>query len=207
MIKPRYDLKTDVDKLILKAIDSAKTMRLKVQIAAIAVLHHAFKHGDYTKANDLVNGLGDGVHSAALVEFFVVYGGLIVNEDEQCFDAWQGKGYIKDNFDNAKATMWWELKKVNPWAGYDMYKQLEKLVSAYDKAVARVAKMSTEGEDTTDLLNADKDVMRVLSGLSKGISIEAAVAPYIEANFEEADTTGAILQEMEALENDIANAA
>lgn len=132
----KYDLKTDVDTLIKQAITSAATMQKKVQIAAVSILQHAHKHGDYTKANDLVNGLGTGVRAAALVEWFSTYGGLTVKEGEEGFSGWAGADHIKDNFQDAKATMWWTLKPVSPFKAFDLEAAIASLVKKAEKAAA-----------------------------------------------------------------------
>lgn len=158
-----------VDQLITAAIDSAKTMREKVQVAAIAILIHAEKCGDYTKANDLVNGLGDGVNGAAIVEWFVQFGGLIVDAEEpkNGFTGWNGKEYIKEQFQKAKATAWWELKKQSPWAGFDMAAEVEKLLKRYDNALKKVEAAKEAGEDDKvqelmQKINAPQKVVELL---------------------------------------------
>ena len=62
-MKISYLSKKNVDQLIATAISSSNTMRKNVQIAAVHVLIHAAQHGDYSKAQILVDGLGDGVNA------------------------------------------------------------------------------------------------------------------------------------------------
>lgn len=138
-----------VDQLIQAAITSANTMRAKVQVAAVAVLIHAEKHGDYTKANDLVNGLGDGVNGAALVEWFCKFGGLKVDTEtpENGFTGWNGKEHIRANFSSAKAEMWWNLKKSSPWAGFNDIEAAKKVLTGYSNALKKVRAAEVEGDD------------------------------------------------------------
>lgn len=136
-----------VDQLIEQAINSAKSMREKVQLAGVAILIHAEKCGDWTKASDLVDGLGNGVNGAALVEWFKVYGGLIVDEKEGCFSGWKGAEHIRTSFENAKATAWWELKKQSPYKGFNMIETLNRVLQQAANAGAKLQEALDEGDD------------------------------------------------------------
>lgn len=156
-----------VDQLIEQAINSAKSMREKVQLAAVAILIHAEKHGDWTKASDLVDGLGDGVNGAALVEWFKVYGGLIVDEKEGCFSGWKGADHIRKNFESAKATAWWELKKQSPYKGFDLIATLNRVVQQATNAQAKLEEAIEQGDDELaeylySVIKADTDQVRLL---------------------------------------------
>ena len=130
--------------LIASAIGAAQSMRDKVQQAAVGILYHAYKHGDWTKANDLVDGLGHGVKRDSLVAFFVRFGGLTVSEEDKAFTAWKGTQHIKDNFDEAKSKMWYDFKKVNPFQGYSLEAELQKLMKRHTTMVKKAASMSEE---------------------------------------------------------------
>ena len=121
----------ELDRQIALAIESAVTMKKRVQVAAVSILAHAAEHGDYTRAAILVDGLGQGVNGTALVEFFVKFGGLTVDAEEGGFNGWAGAEYIRDNFEGAKAQPWFELKPVNPWAGYNLEDDVLKLVKKH----------------------------------------------------------------------------
>lgn len=124
--------KVSVDRLIELAADSANTMQKKVQVAAVGVLVHAKKTGDYSKAQALIDALGSGVRSAALVDFFVKFGGLVVSEEEKGFSGWNGKAKV--DIEAAKAQMWWDLKVPNPYAGFNLKDALDKLLKSADQA-------------------------------------------------------------------------
>jgi len=142
-----------VDYHIESAIKSAKTMREKVQIAGVAILMHAEKHGDYSKAATLVDGLGNGVNGSALVAWLVQFGGLEVGKAEvdgkkvDTFVGWKGKEYIRTNFAEAKATAWWEFKKQNPYKGMDLSEDLTKLIKNAQSRLGAIAKAEAEGDD------------------------------------------------------------
>lgn len=135
---------SDLNKLISSAINSAKTMQTKIQVAAVGILFHAAKHGDYTAANTLVDGLGNSARRDALVTWFKLYGGLTISEGK-AFDGWNGKAHIEANFEVAKATMWNDAKKEsNPFVELDMEADLRKLVDKYSRAKNKAAKAGSE---------------------------------------------------------------
>ena len=132
----------ELDRQIELAIQSANTMKNRVQVAAVSILAHAEAHGDYTRAAVLVDGLGQGINGAALVEFFVKFGGLVVDAEEGGFSGWSGKEYIAENFEAAKAQPWFELKAVNPWAGYNLEDALTKLADNHIKMTQKLGKLA-----------------------------------------------------------------
>ena len=157
----------ELSTLISEAIESANTMKAKVQITAVAILMHAEKHGDYTGANALVFGLGDGVNTAALVEFFIKFGGLTVGDNpKDGFVGWQKAEYIRENFEMAKKTMWWTFKKVNPFAGFDIASEAERLIKKADKMIATRRKAELEGDmDTVNLIKVNDEQYKLLMAL------------------------------------------
>ena len=144
-----YTSKKSVDQLISAAINSSNTMRKNVQIAAVHILIHAAKCGDYSKAQTLVDGLGQGVNARGLVEWFIKFGGLTVSEDATGFDGWQGKDYIKKNLDDAKSKMWFEFKPQNPYAGFNIVESVTKTIKSAEKALTKKNKALAEGDNET----------------------------------------------------------
>ena len=135
-----------VDVLITDAIHSAKTMKDKVQVAGIAILMHAEKCGDYRKANDLIEGLGQGINGKAIVEWFSIYGGFTISEDGKAFDGWKGADHIKNQFQAAKTTAWYTLAPSNPWGGFNLLEELGKVVKKEEKARAKIKAANDAGE-------------------------------------------------------------
>ncbi len=131
----------DLLSMIKRDSDKAESVRKGVQVTAVAVLLHAYHHGDYTFATKHVNALGDGINAAALVEFYATFGGLEVDEETGEFCGWLGKAHIKENIEGAKSTMWWSLRKQNPWKGYDLDAQLLKVVKGLGNAQKKVEDM------------------------------------------------------------------
>ncbi len=169
----KYKAFTDVkelDKAIDSTIRKAQTLQAEVQIVAIGILQHAHKHGDYTRAERLVLGVGDGIRGKALVDWFVQYGGLLVGEDAEIgkgFIGWQGKEYIEAHFDDAKAKMWWTCKPESPFSGFDISDEVEKLIKRGEKNMRLAEKMRQEGraeEASSIVVSADVlDALRKLS--------------------------------------------
>lgn len=152
-----------VESLIGKAVKAVVKARESVQIAAVAILIHAEKHGDWTKANDLVLGLGNTVNGKALVEWFVKFGGLTVSEGEGKFIGWQGAEHIRANFQDAKAKMWWELKPQSPFKGFDLEAALQKVISDYNKHTKKLDSLSEEDKAKVKTTVNDATIKAVLS--------------------------------------------
>lgn len=151
-----------VDNLIGKAVKSVAKARVDVQVAAVAILFHAEKHGDYTKANELVTGLGNTINGKALVEWFVVYGGLVIDEESEAFASWKGAEHIRDKFQEAKAKMWWELKQQRPFSGFNLEEALQRVLRDHKKATKDMDKLSEEDRAKVNIKVNDDTIKAVL---------------------------------------------
>tara|TARA_R110000824_G_scaffold331635_2_gene518283 strand:- start:1097 stop:1717 length:621 start_codon:yes stop_codon:yes gene_type:complete len=162
---------SELTKLITTAIKSAQTMRVKVQQAAIGILYHAHKCGDWTAANDLVDGLGHGVKRDSLVEFFVVFGGLEVNEEAKAFAGWAGREHIQDNFDAAKDMMWWDFKKANPFKGFNAQAEMDKMLKRM-RDMQGVSDTDEDKAEKIDLNVSEASIEAFLALTGKGAAIK-----------------------------------
>lgn len=166
MTKLKYVIaKNDADLNLIqgRAVKATHKARDLVQIALVATVIHLAQHGNRTVADQFVAGLGNTVNSAAVVEWFVQFGGLTVNEEGNGFGGWQGADYIKDNLNReggAKSTMWWELKKVNPFKGYNADAAIALLIKNYK---AMQTKASKEDVDNINLTISDESIKALLS--------------------------------------------
>jgi hypothetical protein len=145
----KYVMPNDANELATlcnKAVKSVQSARVSVQQAAVGVLFHAFKHGDYSAANTLVNDLGNTINGKALVEFFAKFGGLKVDEEKGAFIGWSGAEYIEDAFDDAKATMWWDLKQQQPFKGFDLEAALQRVLKQHKDTLEKVQGMTEEDQ-------------------------------------------------------------
>jgi len=139
-----------LDKAIAESISSAKTLREGIQDVAVGILMHAYKHGDYTRAEHYVNGLGTGVRQKALVDWFVQFGGLTIgtrSNGNVGFVGWKGADYIKAHFDKAKETGWWTCKPEAAFEGFDLQAALEKLIAKAEKMASKANELRHEGKD------------------------------------------------------------
>jgi hypothetical protein len=154
----------ELERLQDQAIRATVKARESVQIAAVATLIHAAKHGDWTGANRLTEGLGNTINGQALVKFFVDFGGLTINADESGFGGWAGADFIREHLDAAKAKMWWELRKVNPFAGYNADVELKKFVDKFAKMRKQLPGLPNE-EATKVSFIINEDTMRAVMHL------------------------------------------
>lgn len=129
--------KAAVDKAIESAVKAVQKGRVEVQKAAVLILLHAYHHGDYRPASALVKALGNSVNQKALVDWFCTWGGLEVNAETEEFGGWNGKEFIKEYFEDAKATPWWTHKPQKAWAGFELDKELQKLLKRAAEAAVK----------------------------------------------------------------------
>ncbi len=164
------DVKT-LDKQISNAIQTANTMKFQVQQAALSIIFHAYTHKDYSRAQVLVDGLGNGVNCNALVEWFVQFGGLIVDEENKCFGGWKGQDHIKANIEQAKTTMWYDLKVQSPFKGFNLNDEINKLLVKANKMQALVDK----GDEKASEIEMNTKQLAALQAIMTGnASVESA---------------------------------
>lgn len=121
-----------VDTAINAAIKATGASKRLIQEACIAILIHAEKHGDWSKANTLVEGLPDSIRKDSLVQWFIKFGGLETSAAN--FVSWQGADYIRSNFQEAKETYWDDVKKPNnPWKGFNLDDEIKRLIDKANK--------------------------------------------------------------------------
>lgn len=155
-----------LDSAIDKIIRDSKTLQQRIQDVSVGILLHAFHTGDWRKANDLVKGLADGVRKEALVDWFVKFGGLEVSEADEQFVGFKGPEHIKANMDDAKATAWWTLRKVNPFAGFDLDAELAKLLKKHERAVKKAQELVNKGDaEAMDKVAADDNKLNAIHNL------------------------------------------
>lgn len=131
-----------LEKIQAAAVKSVQNARVSVQVALVATIRHAYEHGDYSYAGKLVDALGNSVNGKAVVEWFKLYGGL--KADDTGFIGWSGKQYIEDNFEKAKAGMWWELKAASPFKGFDLEAALQNVIKQHNAIQEKVVGLSDE---------------------------------------------------------------
>lgn len=160
-----------LNKIQDKAIRAANNARNLIQLALVATVHHLAQNHDVNVARRLIDGLHETVRGKALVEFLAKYGHLTVGEQVTEVDGKEVKTTtftgikgnaeehsraIRETFDECKETMWWTLKRENPYKGFDMQQALNTVINQYQTALKRIAegkadndKLSTEVNDKT----------------------------------------------------------
>ena len=133
---------------IAKVSKTTGTLRERVQRTGILIIIHAINHGDWTKANDLVKALGDGVNGKALVSWFKDNLGLQIDAEKKEFSTWQGKEFALDHLENAKKVKWFQHKTSNPMVDeFDLEKALEALLkTAAQKQTKYLSELKEKGE-------------------------------------------------------------
>ncbi len=126
-----------LDTAINQIIVGAKNQREMIQQIAIGIVSHAAGKGsgNVTRAKKLVDGLGNGVRCDSLVQWFAKVG---INFDEEGNVSLDKEMLTVENFNDAKAVMWCDVKKATPYKGFDfkaaLVKQLKQAYQAREKA-------------------------------------------------------------------------
>ena len=177
-IKLRYgkvESLADVENLVGKAIESARTMKQRVQYAAVGLM--IFSTTDAKKsvelANHLVNQLGKGVKAEGLVKFFVDKAGFRLDAEGKAFESVKGEQWIRDNLESAKSTPWWSYAPATPFQMFTLEDELRKVIK---KAKGKI-KHAEEHPEDADLVHVDADMIETLEALLGGnpVTAEGAV--------------------------------
>ncbi|AWH15392.1 hypothetical protein [Aeromonas phage 25AhydR2PP] len=135
-----------LDELIAKVIKQAASVQDQIQKVAVAIMAHAYHHGDYSRAATLVNGLGAGIRAKALIEWFHL-AGLTVDEDNGGFKGWQGKSFIEKHWERITDKKWYDCKPENVWQGFDLNAELARLVKKAEQANKKAEKLRQDGKE------------------------------------------------------------
>ncbi len=155
----------------------ANKLKDRIQVAAVGCLMHLGKHGNKPHvceaATGLINGLGQGIQTKALIEWFIEFGLIIDNEKGESFvDANIDK--LKEKFEEAKKTHWVSFAPKKAWAGFSFDDKLEALFKGAEEAQARALKSEEEAQ-VVDIDTNKLQVMQFISGLS-GEQLREAMA-------------------------------
>lgn len=132
----------ELDKAIVKVCDASKTLQDDIHEVAVAIMLHTYNHGDYTKAQMLVDGLGKGIRAKGLVAWFDKAG---LKVDEQKGFKGFNKAVMEKNWDYCKKNRWYSMKPENPFAGFDFAAEVERLLKKAEKAIAKDAETPEDG--------------------------------------------------------------
>jgi hypothetical protein len=159
-----------MDTAIAAAIESSKSLQGQIQDVAVAIMLHAYKHGDYTRAQLLVDGLGEGVRRKALVEWFHK-SGLDVSEKDGLFTGFKSK-VMEKNWSELLATPWYKMKPENPFSGFDLDAELSRLIKRAEQAMKKNAELPSDAELPEGFkMSCDAEKLATLRSLA-GITLQ-----------------------------------
>lgn len=149
----------------ITAICERSTMlQADIQTLSINIMLHIYTHGDISPAQALVDGLGKGIRAKALVEWFNRCG-LDVSEKDEKFVGFK-RVVMEKRFDEMKALNWFELKPENPFAGFNLQEEIERLIKRAEKAMSKGNELVQAGDkDAADLVKVDTNMMMALKAL------------------------------------------
>lgn len=98
-----------------------------------------------------------------MVEFFVKFGGLKVDEEQGSFIGWSGGKFIEDAFNDAKATMWWDLKQQQPFKGFDLEAALQRVLKQHKDTLEKVKGMTEEDQAKVKLQVSEATMTQLFS--------------------------------------------
>ncbi|QYW05812.1 coil containing protein [Vibrio phage vB_VpaP_G1] len=122
-----------MDKSIKDVCERSKTLQDDVQEVAVAIMLHAYNHGDFTRAQALVTGLGKGIRAKALVDWFHKAG---LNVGDNGFNGFNKK-VMEKNWEVCKKNPWYTMKPENPFSGFDLDAELTRLIERAEKAIQK----------------------------------------------------------------------
>lgn len=176
--KLRYQKITDmatVEAVVLKGIESARTMRARVQYAAIALMIGSTFDTEKALelANKLANELGQGVKAEGLVKFMTDKAGFRLNEAGDAFASVKNEEWIRANLESAKTTPWWTYAPATPFKAFTLNEEIRKIVKT---AKAKIKHAEKHPEDA-NLVTVDTSMITVLEALVGGnpVPTEGAV--------------------------------
>lgn len=195
MNAPKYVLPKDnaeLNKIQDQAIRAANSARNKIQLALVATVHHLAQHHDVRVARRLVDGLHDTVRGKALVEFLTKFGHVIVTEVTEEVDgkkktvttfsrikgtAEEHSIAIRKTWEECKATMWWDLKKENPYKGFSLEDALKRVI----REATLAQEKALNGADNVSLDNVSDATIKQVLALCK---FDAIIDPANDAGNE-----------------------
>jgi hypothetical protein len=188
-IKLRYaavNTMDEVEAAVLKGIEAAKTMKQRVQYAAVALMigstFKAEEGADKTPAdravelaNQLVNELGQGVKAEGLVKFLKDKGGFRLNTAGDSFASVKNAQWIRENLEEAKKTPWWSYAPATPFKEYTLTEEIRRIVKT---AKAKI-KHAEEHPEDAELVHVDTNMINVLEALVGGNPVQTDDAVHL----------------------------
>lgn len=128
--KPTMTAK-QLDAAIVRVQDDSKTLQQRIQDVAVEIMLHCYKHNDFSRAQVLVDGLGDGIRKKGLVGWFNKVG-LDVNQENGCFNGFK-KAIMERNWAEYLTKGWWTCNPEQPFKLWDFDAELARLIKMAEK--------------------------------------------------------------------------
>lgn len=126
-----------LDAAIAGVQDESKTLQQRIHDVAVEIMLHCFKHNDFSRAQVLVDGLGDGMRKKGLVGWFNKVG-LDVNQENGCFNGFK-REIMKRNWAEYLTKGWWTCNPEKPFKLWDFDAELARLVKMAEKRMTEEA--------------------------------------------------------------------
>ncbi len=105
--------KAEIEKAILSIQSRGKKLDQSIQEAALSIIKHVHEHGEVSLANKLFKAMPAGARKNALVEWFLMYSRVGVNQDKVTAKEFplvlNKEG--KTDLEGAVKTPWFECRK------------------------------------------------------------------------------------------------
>ncbi len=150
---------------IAKALESADTMKKKVQIACVNVMIFAGRAETKEEmaeivviANDMVIQLGDGIRAKGLIGWFLEFGfKQDWNKPADGFIGIKSQQHIRENFERSKTEHWYTKSPEAPFKDYNFKVMLGKLIET--------AKGKAGNKEHAAQIEVDMDLLEVVEAL------------------------------------------
>ena len=150
----KYDTINDSDlsSSINKVIVDRGLSNTAIQNVIINILIHVNKHGEVSKANQLIKGMDEsdscaGTDVKAVKDFLESFGKMTWDKEAGVMAHDKSKQTLLNGAKEAKATMWWSFKKKAVPSAFDYDAEVSKLNKKASKQAARQAELLSEGKD------------------------------------------------------------
>lgn len=144
--KPTMTVK-QLDTAIKSVCEESKTIQQRIQDVAVGIMLHCYKHNDFSRAQTLVDGLGDGIRKKGLVGWFNKCG-LNINQEAGTFNGFN-KAIMERNWGEYRSKPWWECNPEKPFKVWDFDTELKRLIKAAEKKQAEEDKARAKWEADT----------------------------------------------------------
>jgi hypothetical protein len=149
----------DADYAVDQACDSWQKAQKAIQVACVSITVAQYQHTDTETTKNRVTRLiegAKGTNTPAIEEWFVLQGykfskdGVTGVPSKEVIEEKAGSGFSK-----AKGLMWWTLKAIKPYAGFDQ----DDAFNNFMKSVFAAKKLADKDEEKAALISVDMEAI------------------------------------------------